>query len=105
MTDDGVVELGCGDKAHALDPEGPPTAMAPALVLARQDVERAFAPGNGSLAIAFADGHLPRVPFGDHHEAWSSKSPRGKPFVSTPGEASASDTGQEAPLPADEEAL
>jgi hypothetical protein len=70
-----------------LDPQGDPTALAPALSLLHADVVDATAFEDGRLVVRFAGGNELRVPASSDYEAWTFAGPYGLRLVSIPGGA------------------
>jgi hypothetical protein len=66
-------------------PQGEPERAAPAVQLARREVERAEAFKDGHLELSFSDGTTLKVPADEGFEAWELVGPDGLRTVSLPG--------------------
>lgn len=87
----------------ALQPEGDPSKLGPALATLHSKVREATAFDDGRLALSFRDGSSLRVPGGVQYEAWQLSGPAGLLMVSIPDGDLA--IWSDLPLPKTEEGL
>ncbi|HWF52192.1 MAG TPA: DUF6188 family protein [Solirubrobacteraceae bacterium] len=80
-----VLALAVAGLEVRLDPQGDPTALAPALSLLHADLVDATAFEDGRLVVRFAGGNELRVSSSGDYQAWTFAGPYGLRVVSIPG--------------------